>query len=53
MGAGGGVQLAGLLPRHCVIAHTEGGVVTVTPCSPSAEVQRNARMSVMTSFLVI
>ena len=29
----GGLQIPGLLPRHCVIAHTEG-VVTVTPCSP-------------------
>ena len=32
----GGVQLPGLLPRHCIIHHTEGAV-TVTPC-PHAEV---------------
>lgn len=45
---GGGVRLPGLLPRHCVIAHTEG-VVTVTPCSPGAEVWvNNQRVAEMT-----
>jgi len=47
---GGGVQLAGLLPRHCVIAHTEG-VVTVTPCSPHAEVVVNNQRAVETTIL--
>ena len=28
----GGAQLPGLLPRHCIIHHTEGAV-TVTPCA--------------------
>ena len=28
----GGVTLPGLLPRHCLIHHTEGAV-TVTPCA--------------------
>ena len=36
---GGGLQIPGLLPRHCVIAHTEG-VVTVTPCSPQVIISR-------------
>ena len=47
---GGGVQLPGLLPRHCVIAHTEG-VVTVTPCSPSAEVVVNQQRVAETTIL--
>ena len=47
---GGGVQLAGLLPRHCVIAHTEG-VVTVTPCSQQAEVVVNNQRAVETTIL--
>merc|ERR1719193_588414 len=47
---GGGVQLAGLLPRHCVLAHTEG-VVTVTPCDPRAEVVVNGRRAVETTIL--
>jgi len=47
---GGGVQLPGLLPRHCVIAHTEG-VVTVTPCSPHAEVVVNNQRAVETTIL--
>ena len=47
---GGGVQLSGLLPRHCVIAHTEG-VVTVTPCSPHAEVVVNNQRVVETTIL--
>jgi len=46
----GGVQLPGLLPRHCVIAHTEG-VVTVTPCSPNAEVIVNNQRAVETTIL--
>merc|ERR1719411_1536187 len=47
---GGGVQLAGLLPRHCVLAHTEG-VVTVTPCDPRAEVVVNGQRAVETTIL--
>ena len=47
---GGGVELLGLLPRHCVIAHTEG-VVTVTPCSPAAEVVVNQQRVVETTIL--
>jgi len=47
---GHGVQLPGLLPRHCVIAHTEG-VVTVTPCSPHAEVVVNNQRAVETTIL--
>merc|ERR1719193_1593050 len=53
-GPGGGVpglQLPGLLPRHCVIAHTEGGVVTVTPCAPHAEVVVNNARVVETTIL--
>ena len=47
----GGVQLPGLHPRHCVIAHTEGGVVTVTPCNPGAEVAVNNQRVVETTIL--
>merc|ERR1719232_1713943 len=46
----GGVQLPGLLPRHCLIAHTEGAV-TVTPCSPHAEVVVNNHRANETTIL--
>merc|ERR1719411_1221824 len=46
----GGVRLPGLLPRHCLIAHTEGAV-TVTPCSPQAEVIVNNQRATETTIL--
>ena len=46
----GGVMLPGLLPRHCLIAHTEGAV-TVTPCSPQAEVIVNNQRATETTIL--
>merc|ERR1719242_1983189 len=46
----GGVRLPGLLPRHCLIAHTEGAV-TVTPSSPQAEVIVNNQRATETTIL--
>ena len=38
-------------PRHCVVAHTEPGIVTVTPCHPEAETYVNGQRIVETTFL--
>ncbi len=38
-------------PRHCVVAHTEPGVVTVTPSHPEAETYVNDQRIVETTFL--
>ena len=38
-------------PRHCVVAHTEPGVVTVTPSHPEAETYVNGQRIVETTFL--
>ena len=38
-------------PRHCVVAHTEPGVVTVTPCHPEAETYVNGQRIFETTFL--
>jgi len=47
----GGVELQGLLPRHCVLASTEG-VVTVTPCSQQADIGvNNQRLGMETTIL--
>ena len=38
-------------PRHCVVAHTEPGVVTVTPAHQEAETYVNGQRIVETTFL--
>ena len=38
-------------PRHCVIAHTEPGLITVTPSHPEAEVYVNGQRIAETTFL--
>jgi len=38
-------------PRHCVLAHTDGGVVTVTPCHREAEVFVDQRRVFETSIV--
>ena len=50
--AGPSIQLlgAGIHPRHCVIAHTEG-IVTLTPCSPHAETYVNGQRLCETTLL--
>ncbi|XP_028968030.1 afadin [Galendromus occidentalis] len=46
------LELPGLLPRHCVIAHTQGGVVTVTPSGdPNAETFLNGQLIRSTTIL--
>ncbi|KAK2715850.1 afadin-like isoform X2 [Artemia franciscana] len=49
---GDSLQLYGpaVLPRHCVIAHTEG-IVTVTPCSRDAETHVNGQRIFETTIL--
>jgi len=46
----GGLQLAGLRPRHCVIASTEG-IVTVTPSSRDADIYVNGQRIYETTIL--
>ena len=46
----GGLQLAGLRPRHCVIANTEG-IVTVTPSSRDADIYVNGQRIYDTTML--
>ncbi|CAG7837489.1 unnamed protein product [Allacma fusca] len=46
----GGLQLAGLRPRHCVIANTEG-IVTVTPSSRDADIYVNGQRIYETTLL--
>ena len=38
-------------PRHCVVAHTEPGLITVTPNHPEAEVYVNGQRVAETTFL--
>ena len=51
---GDSLQLYGpaVLPRHCVIAHTEG-IVTVTPCSRDAETHVNGQRIFETTILQV
>lgn len=46
----GGLQLAGLRPRHCVIASTEG-IVTLTPSSRDADIYVNGQRIYETTIL--
>jgi afadin len=46
----GGLQLAGLRPRHCVIACTEG-IVTLTPSSRDSDVHVNGQRIYETTML--
>ncbi|XP_021958494.1 afadin isoform X3 [Folsomia candida] len=46
----GGLQLAGLRPRHCVIANTEG-IVTLTPSSRDSDIYVNGQRIYETTML--